>query len=107
MTICSLERPFASVNSPVVDPSRANRKCCITEVTLVGALSCVDSHVVFERIFQVAGVPTYLTDKWSHCVQSHVLFTALSPQKSVLTHLTLEVLLSEMNDHMTLKKYNT
>jgi hypothetical protein len=106
MTLCLLERPFASVNSPVVDPSWAVSECCITGVTLVGALSCVDTHVAFERLFLAAGAPTHCTDKWCRCVESHVLLQALLPQKPVLTHLTLKVLLREMNNHVTLEKHN-
>jgi len=104
MTLYLLERLFSRVNSPVVNPGRAVSKCWITEVTFVRALSCVDTHVALEGLFLVACAPTHWTDKWCVHMESHVLLQALLPQKPVLTHPTLKVLLSEMHNHVTLKE---
>jgi hypothetical protein len=99
-----LERPFACVNSFMVDPGCTICKGSITELTFEGALSCVDTHVTLEGLFLRAAAPTHRTNKGFVPVQSHMSLQAFHAHKPVVTHLTFKILFCEMYSHMTLDK---
>jgi hypothetical protein len=99
-----LERSFACVNPSVIDPSRSICKCCITEFTLEGAFSRVDTHVTLKGLFLGAAAPTHGADKTFVAVEFHMLLQALHAHKPVVTHLTFKVPFFDMHNHMALDR---